>query len=138
MKDDWYDELEDNKYREVLNIQSQIEAINNEIAFLQVKMLTHKNEIFNRKVNFKLKLFYKCFIIFKQVNNSSFRKIRNNSRRDTRYEKSIKMRIDLFFIRDHTHPDASWILSMDRDSIGAIINPIMKRMPLSIQESVFN
>ena len=138
MKDDWYDELEDNKYREVLNIQSQIEAINNEIAFLQVKMLTHKNEIFNRKVNFKLKLFYKCFIIFKQVNNSSFRKIRNNSRRDTRYEKSIKMRIDLFFIRDHTHPDASWILSMDRDSIGAIINPIMKRMLLSIQESVFN
>ena len=39
VKDDWYDELEDNKYREVLNIQSQIEAINNEIAFLQVKML---------------------------------------------------------------------------------------------------
>ena len=35
VKDDWYEELEDNKYREVLNIQSQIEAINNEIAFLQ-------------------------------------------------------------------------------------------------------
>ena len=65
MKDDWYDELEDNKYREVLNIQSQIEAINNEIAFLQVKMLTHKNETFNRKVNFKLKLFYTVFNDFK-------------------------------------------------------------------------
>ena len=36
VKDDWYEEMEDNKYREVLNIQSQIEAINNEIAFLQV------------------------------------------------------------------------------------------------------
>ena len=39
VKDDWYDDLEENKYREVLNIQSQIEAINNEIAYLQVNML---------------------------------------------------------------------------------------------------
>ena len=49
VKDDWYDDLEENKYREVLNIQSQIEAINNEIAYLQVNMLPFLTIDFQKK-----------------------------------------------------------------------------------------